>query len=115
MSKLFKKVQTANPTRSFNNFARRLGKIVEELGETWEAYLNITSSHNGKGKSTEDLREELTDTLIVVLDCLLTPLPGEENKTPKELEKLTMKILDEKLDKWKRNVAFQKGVVDNAV
>ncbi len=73
---LVQMVMRANPTRHHNNLVRRLIKILEELGETSEAYLSVSSSANYKGKSWLDVREEAVDTMIVLLDVALTPFPN---------------------------------------
>lgn len=67
----------ANPTRHFGNLGRRIIKLQEELGEHAEAYLNVTSVGNGKGKTWDDVREESADILIVAVDVALTPV-GEQ-------------------------------------
>lgn len=69
---IIKMVEDVNPNRSPNNVSRRLLKILEELGESAEAYLGVTSTHNYKNKSWDDLREEAVDTLIVLVDVALT-------------------------------------------
>jgi len=71
------KVIEANPERDMANAKRRAIKLIEELGEVAEAWLNITSPQNGKSKSWNDVREEIADCLIVVMDVALTTLPGE--------------------------------------
>lgn len=75
-------VQRANPTRSSVGIRRRLLKILEELGETSEAYLSRTAPGNYKNKSWEDYREESVDTLIVLLDVALTDLPNNSFPPP---------------------------------
>lgn len=68
-------IRDANLTRQSGNYGRRLIKLQEELGEHAEAYLNVTSAGNGKGKSWDDVREEAADILIVAVDVALTPRP----------------------------------------
>jgi NTP pyrophosphatase (non-canonical NTP hydrolase) len=70
-------VQAANAGRDPANLERRCDKLVEELGEVSEAYLNVTSDSNRKAKTWDDVREELVDCLIVALDIYWTVLPGE--------------------------------------
>jgi len=72
-------VYDANPTRNVSNVNRRIIKLGEEYGEASEAYLNVTSAGNGKGKTWADVREELADVLIVALDVVLTPMSDDEN------------------------------------
>jgi NTP pyrophosphatase (non-canonical NTP hydrolase) len=74
MNELVSMVRIVNPHRSMNNLNRRLLKILEELGETSEAYLSVSSPHNYKAKSWLDYREEAVDTLIVLIDVALTEL-----------------------------------------
>lgn len=69
-------IRQANPTRSMNSYIRRKLKLGEELGEVMEAYLNITSSFNGKHKTWDDVREELVDVAIVATDIALTTDPN---------------------------------------
>lgn len=63
----------ANLNRSLANLHRRVGKLLEEIGETNQAYLCVTSASPSKAKTWDDVREEATDVLIVALDILLTP------------------------------------------
>lgn len=64
--------ETYPETRTALTITRRLLKTLEELGETAEAFLCVTSENNPKGKSWEDVREEAVDTLIMLIDCALT-------------------------------------------
>ncbi len=70
-------IRDANLTRHNGNLGRRVIKLCEELGEHAEAYLNISSAGNGKGKTWDDVREEAADILIVAVDVALTPNDGE--------------------------------------
>lgn len=74
MEDLVNMVGRVNPYRSTKNVERRLVKILEELGETSEAYLSVSSSNNYKAKAWLDYREEACDTLIVLIDVGLTPI-----------------------------------------
>jgi len=65
-------VHDINPGRSRANLGRRALKLLEELGEVSEAWLNVTSGFNGKDKSWDDVREEVADCLVVALDIHLT-------------------------------------------
>lgn len=115
-NEVFRKILEANPERNYSSMSRRLIKVMEELGEASEAYLNITSSYNGKNKSVDDFREELVDCMVVIVDCLLTKLPGEEDMTSESIEANILEILDTKLAKWannKKNQVTQN--VDDAV
>lgn len=70
-------VRDANPDRSLANLDRRSLKLLEEMGELGQAFLNITSPANPKLKTWDDVREEIADCLIVALDIAWTRLPGE--------------------------------------
>jgi NTP pyrophosphatase (non-canonical NTP hydrolase) len=108
-------VRVANPERNFNSLSRRLIKLMEELGECSEAYLNITSSHNGKGKSEEDLIEELVDTVIVSIDCVLTKPPSYSTFSDEQYEGVIIHMMKKKLAKWMKNKAKQLSAVDDAI
>ncbi len=97
---LYDVVVDANRERSFGTLWRRIAKLGEEYGEIWEAYLNVTSAQNGKGKTWEDVREELVDITIVAIDTLATRLPIDEGKTDEEIKDEIMAVLKKKLDKW---------------
>src|ERR1019366_3479816 len=72
-------VEQANPQRNPANLNRRLHKMLEELGELAEAYLNATSKNNLKGKTWADVKEEVVDVLIVAVDIVLTDIfDGDE-------------------------------------
>ena len=78
-------VRLANPGRNPTNIRRRLLKVLEELGETSEACLSVSSPHNYKNKTWLDYREESADTLIVLIDIALTDLtnyPGASLISP---------------------------------
>ena len=78
-------VRNANPNREQQNVSRRLLKVLEELGETSEACLSVSSPDNYKSKNWEDYREEAVDTLIVLIDIALTPgnlSPGQALISP---------------------------------
>jgi len=81
MNDLIALVRDANPGRHHSNIFRRAVKLMEEAGEVSEAWLNVTSAANSKGKTWDDVREEIADVLIVALDVALTPLPHETNAT----------------------------------
>lgn len=93
-------VRVANLKRTHTNLIRRMLKVVEELGEASEAYLNVTSAANAKEKTYEDVREELIDTAIVTLDCALTRFPGEENRTDESIRAEIDELFVRKLAKW---------------
>jgi hypothetical protein len=88
-------IKKANPERSHECIRRRLLKILEELGETSEAYLSRTSASNYKDKTWDDYREEGCDTLIVMLDVALTSLPNS-NWPP--AAQLTLQLNDGRVD-----------------
>ncbi|MBC8739774.1 hypothetical protein F6X40_23970 [Paraburkholderia sp. UCT31] len=52
-----------------DGIARRLIKALEEQGEVAEAFLNLTGK-NGKGKTLDDLQEEVVDVFLVMADAL---------------------------------------------
>lgn len=70
-------IRDAHPERHHATLPRRCWKLIEELGEVAEAHLNVTSALNGKGKTWDDVREEVVDVLIVALDIALTPIPAD--------------------------------------
>lgn len=76
MHVIVESILAANPNRQQDNLHRRIFKLSEEYGEIIEAYLNVTSSSNGKGKTWADVREEAVDLLIVAVDVALTPIDG---------------------------------------
>lgn len=110
---VIQKILEANRTRSIKNVERRMLKLVEEVGETAEALLGATSANNYKGKSFDDVREELVDCLILVLDILLTPMPDQKKMSDKERREMIHGIVDAKLAKWAGQRAKQK-VADDA-
>ena len=65
-------IAEANPNRNYCNLTRRVLKLIEELGEVAEAYLETTSANNRKNKSWADVNEEAADVLIVAIDIALT-------------------------------------------
>jgi CheY-like chemotaxis protein len=73
---LIERIRNANPDRQTATLKRRISKLLEEVGELSEAWLNVTSTTNGKGKAWEDVREEAADCLIVAVDIHLTGLNG---------------------------------------
>jgi len=93
-------IRDAHPGRQDIEFCRRILKIMEELGELSEAYLNASSENNYKNKTYADVREELTDMVILVIDMAATRLPGEEHMAQKEFEGMQLDILHKKIAKW---------------
>lgn len=67
-------VAKANPGRQKDNLNRRIHKLLEEVGEVSEAWLNATSATNHKKKTWKDVEEEAADVLIVAIDIALTPI-----------------------------------------
>jgi len=96
-------IMDANPDRESNNLHRRIIKIMEEVGETSEAYLNVTSAHNGKKKRWADVREELADVVIVAVDCALTPTPDQIGLTRKQVAEEFADEISRKLTKRRKN------------
>ena len=95
-------IRDAHPERQHIEFNRRIIKTMEELGELSEAYLNASSEHNYKGKTYKDVREELTDMIVMVFDMSATRLPGEEGLSNEEFEKMQLELLYRKLAKWNK-------------
>lgn len=98
---LYDQIFDANLKRSTRTLMRRAGKMGEEYGEFWEAFLNVTSLHNGKNKTWEDVREELVDMVIVSIDLVATRLPTDEGKTEEEMREEIITMVNKKLAKWK--------------
>ena len=68
---LFDRVLAAGKlAASLPGVARRLMKNQEELGEVAEAFINLTDGVNSKGKTPEDLAEEVVDVFLVTTDAL---------------------------------------------
>lgn len=112
MNDIFNMIKHANPERHHSTLPRRILKLSEEQGEIAEAYLNVTSEGNGKGKTWGDVREEMVDLLIVDMDCLFTRMPGEENLTDEEIEAVITGLVVTKLEKWHKNKALGKNASD---
>lgn len=91
-------VMNANKERNEKDLPRRVIKVGEELGELAEAFLNVSSARNGKGKTWQDVREEACDVAIVALDIALTPTPDEANAYTQYVAVLD--IFERKLIKW---------------
>ena len=81
MANFVEMVRLTNPNRSVDDITRRLIKVLEELGEIAEAYVNVTSEYNGKNKSWDDVREEIVDVLILSIDISLISLPKIPDNT----------------------------------
>jgi len=97
---VFEKIWHANRKRSMEIFPRRLLKLGEEYGEASQAYLSISSEKNGKNKTWEDVREELTDCIIVAMDLYCHEMPDEENVTLEDKVAQLNADIDRKLKKW---------------
>lgn len=104
MYDFIKAIYKANPQRNQKNLARRVLKLSEEVGETAEAYLYVTTVDNHKGKTWEDLREEALDAAIVGLDIALTAMPIDEGKTSEQIEQEVIEVIMKKLAKWDRQI-----------
>lgn len=100
---VIQQILEANVTRHFANFHRRTIKLMEELGELSEAYLNVTSAGNGKGLSYADIREEAADCVIVAVDLALTPTPDQEELTTEQVTQAMADMIAKKLAKWRKN------------
>jgi NTP pyrophosphatase (non-canonical NTP hydrolase) len=109
---IIRAITDANPDKHHDNLIRRIMKQMEELGEAAEAYLNVTSAANGKGKTWDDVREELADQVIVAVDCALTPTPDQVGMTREDIEQEFARVVAVKLAKWKRNRDTGKAATD---
>ena len=101
------KIRAANPGRSHKNIDRRCLKLCEEVGETSQAVLAVTSEDNHKEMTWADVREELTHTIILGFDMLLTPMPDQEEMTDEERMVIIKDEFDRKLAKWARQRAVR--------
>ena len=117
MDSLINKVRIANPKRKKKNIDRRLLKLGEEYGETVQAYLAVSSKNNIKKKSWQDVREELSDVVIVALDILLTEMPDEnydDKLKEREIETRICSEISRKLMKWTDKIIDKKNETDDA-
>ena len=107
-------IEQANPTRQVDNLGRRLIKIVEEVGEASEAYLNVTSAANGKNLKWADVREEFADAVIVAVDCAITPTPDQvqAGMTRQQVVDEFARVIGVKLAKWRSNRDTGKAATD---
>ena len=108
---LYDKIFEANTGRSMKTMIRRIGKLAEEYGELWEAYLNVTSLHNGKDKTWDDVREEAVDVAIVALDIVATRLPTDAGKNEEQVRQEIVDMVNKKLEKWKKTSTEKKDAV----
>lgn len=102
MSDIIDKIKKANPKRHASHIERRMLKLGEEFGEAAQALLAVTSKNNSKKKTWDDVREELTDVVIVAMDILLTEMPDEKDITPETKRETIEKWFDKKLKKWSK-------------
>jgi hypothetical protein len=110
-------IRDANPGRSHENIDRRCLKLCEEVGETSQAVLAVTSENNHKNMTWADVREELTDTIILGFDMLLTPMPDQDEMSDDERLEAIKAEFERKLAKWARQRAeasAKKLAVDDA-
>ena len=103
MKEIFDRIYDANPARNIDNLERRLLKAQEELGEAAGAYLAVSSTHNYKEKTWSDFREELLDSLIIIIDCLYTQCPDAQ--TREEIEEKIIEMYRRKMQKWENQLA----------
>ncbi len=113
MDQLVTMVREVNPHRTPANLYRRLLKILEELGESSEAYLSVSSPHNYKAKTWLDYREEAVDTLIVLIDVALTELSN--SYPPLSLIPSSVNIGVDRSFNDPENIMFEKFAVAGAV
>lgn len=111
LRQLYDVIDKANSGRSLQTLIRRAGKMGEEYGEFWEAFLNVTSLHNGKDKIWEDVREELADMVIVAIDLIATRLPIDHGKSEEEVQQEIIAMVNKKLGKWKKTLAAKTDAV----
>ena len=111
MADIVKAVRAANPTRHNSNLERRMLKLVEEVGEASQALLAVTSVNNGKKKTWDDVREEITDVIVVAIDIALTAMPDQDDKSADEVQAIIEKEVARKLKKWVKKRSSV--VVDN--
>lgn len=97
---IISKVFQANLKRTMDIFGRRMLKLGEEFGEACQAYLSISSENNSKNKSWEDVREELTDCIIVAIDLYCHQMPDEADMDQDKKIASLHEMLDKKLKKW---------------
>lgn len=110
-------IRDANPGRNHKNIDRRCLKLCEEVGETSQAVLAVTSENNHKNMTWADVREELTDTIILGFDMLLTPMPDQDEMSDDERLDAIKAEFDRKLAKWARQraeAAAKKLAADDA-
>lgn len=102
MKDLVALVREANSKRKMKKIERRMLKLTEEVGEAAQAYLSVSSDNNSKNKSWADVREELTDVIIVATDVLLTRFPDEEDLKEGDIHKRLIAELERKLVKLRK-------------
>lgn len=98
---ILKAIYEANPNRKNDerNVLRRIVKLGEEKGEVAEAYLGVTSDANLKGKTWDNVIEELADVIIVAADIVFTDFQGED-LMPDQLEERLTDMIRLKLEVW---------------
>lgn len=111
---LYDQIFNANLERSTQTLIRRMGKLAEEYGELWEAFLNVTSLNNGKNKTWNDVREEGVDLAIVALDIVATRLPTDAGKTDEEMRAEIVAMVNKKLEKWAHTKTAQSDAVSES-
>lgn len=105
MYNFIRRIQGFHPDkRTLQNLSRRIHKLTEEMGETAEAYLYVTSINNRKNLTWDDLREEAIDAVVVGLDIALTRFPIDSGKTSEEIEQEVIEVIERKLAKWQKQI-----------
>lgn len=102
--KICELVRIENESRNFSTVNRRAVKMLEEIGEVAEAWLNVTSPSNGKAKTWDDVREEIADCLIVALDIAWTKLPTEDEHPGVMMQRNSIDYAD--IEKITFDIAF---------
>jgi hypothetical protein len=103
--------EEANFNRHFETILRRLGKLGEEYGEAWRAYLSLTTEGNPRNETWDGFREELIDTAIMAIDIAMTELPDDDGRD--DLRRKMRETLDLKLAKWRKQQLEGKDIAQN--
>ena len=100
---ILNEIRDSNPTRDSSLLERRLIKLGEEYGELAQALLSVTSPDNPKCKTWDDVREELSDVVIVALDMLFTIMPDEKGVSDTMKRYIIESWIQDKLKKWRKS------------
>lgn len=105
-------IAEVHKAKKSHDYIRRISKLGEEFGELCEAHLGVTSSHNYKNKTWDDVREEAIDASIVAIDIALTASPDEKaaGVTDDEIKQRIMTVLRKKIYKWVNSQSYKNSV-----